>query len=1169
MAKVDEKSRIKDSASLLNKSWRTVRVFVSSTFRDMQAERDYLAKVVFPELRDRMSKRNLHLVDLDLRWGVTEEEAEQGKVLDVILGEIDRSRPFFVGLLGERYGALPDKIPEDTKRVYPWLKDYEGYSFTSLEIVYGVLRNPELTKHACFYFRDPELTKQIPELRRIDYVAENQHSESQLANLKNKIRCTCSQIMENYPCRWDEQNSKVVDLEIFGQKVLEDLWNAICEEYPNEAPESDPVVVERQMHEAFVEERSFLHVGRIDQARLLTHYVQGNDPRPIVITGESGCGKSAFLANWYRQYTAEHPDDFVLAYFLGASPDSTNHFRLLLNMCQELKRNFSITEEINEDNEKISQTLSSLLSHVSNLPSRFNQIENSQKNEKSFKLIVLLDGLDQLQPLKATFGLGWILDFVPIAVHLVLSSAEGEYLDVLRRRGVEEIKLPRLNKDEQLQIIHNMLEEWGRKLDEKQSEALFAIDELKNPLYLRVALEELRLFGSFQHLTLKITKLEPTIPGLFKQVLERLEEDNGSHLVSELFMFLGCSRYGLSEAELLDLMCRKIGKPLPRALWARLIRSAKMYLTQKSELLSISQQQFAEVVTSRYLNQGSRHKELVSFFKNATLERKLDEYPFQLMKAGESKALAETLSDLNFFDHEISDIRIYEWTSYWQSMQDNFDPSSCYLTAVNAEEKKFGKTEKVALHLNNIALFLSNMGMYKHVLSLFERSLEIREQALGPNHLDVAASLNNIGVFYNDQGKYKEALVRIERSLNIRERTLDQYNIKLAGSIFNLARIYFAQSKFEEALMLLKRCKAIMERTYGSKHSDTAAVLLWIAIIYQCQARYSEALSMNQEVLVIFERTLGPNHPGVATVLEKLATLYKIKGNFAEALSLNQRALEIQKKVFGINHNQFAFCLMSIAEIYFAQGRYSEALALYQQSQLILEKTFGSPSPYVAETLNAIARVYHSQGKYNEALAFYKQSLRMFEHISGKHSAIFASGLMCIGAMFTDQGKYNDALKLYKQSLKIEELTLGPNHPLVAVCLGNIGNVYFAKRNYVEALKIYKRSLVNLEKALGPNNPEVAACLDQLAGVLSAQGKYGDAESLYRKSLEIQEQIFGLNHLDVAVSLFGLAETLRVQARYDEALPLFERSVEISERVLGSNHPLTIQYKEKLNSLHR
>jgi len=37
-------------------TWRTVRVFISSTFRDMHAERAWLVKVVFPELRKRCRK---------------------------------------------------------------------------------------------------------------------------------------------------------------------------------------------------------------------------------------------------------------------------------------------------------------------------------------------------------------------------------------------------------------------------------------------------------------------------------------------------------------------------------------------------------------------------------------------------------------------------------------------------------------------------------------------------------------------------------------------------------------------------------------------------------------------------------------------------------------------------------------------------------------------------------------------------------------------------------------------------------------------------------------------------------------------------------------------------------------------------------------------------------
>jgi hypothetical protein len=62
---------------------------------------------VFPGLRARLKDRFVELVDVDLRWGITVEQAERGEVLPICLAEIDRARPFFVGMLGERYGWIP------------------------------------------------------------------------------------------------------------------------------------------------------------------------------------------------------------------------------------------------------------------------------------------------------------------------------------------------------------------------------------------------------------------------------------------------------------------------------------------------------------------------------------------------------------------------------------------------------------------------------------------------------------------------------------------------------------------------------------------------------------------------------------------------------------------------------------------------------------------------------------------------------------------------------------------------------------------------------------------------------------------------------------------------------------------------------------------------------
>ena len=56
--------------------WENVYIFISSTFNDMHAERDYLVKNVFPALSEWCEKRKLRLIDIDLRLGVTTVDSE-------------------------------------------------------------------------------------------------------------------------------------------------------------------------------------------------------------------------------------------------------------------------------------------------------------------------------------------------------------------------------------------------------------------------------------------------------------------------------------------------------------------------------------------------------------------------------------------------------------------------------------------------------------------------------------------------------------------------------------------------------------------------------------------------------------------------------------------------------------------------------------------------------------------------------------------------------------------------------------------------------------------------------------------------------------------------------------------------------------------------------------
>ena len=97
---------------------KTFRIFVSSTFSDLKAERDALQRYVFPRLRELCAKSGARFQAIDLRWGVSEEAGLDQRTMPICQGEIERCqkvtpRPNFVVLLGDRYGwrPLPPEIP--------------------------------------------------------------------------------------------------------------------------------------------------------------------------------------------------------------------------------------------------------------------------------------------------------------------------------------------------------------------------------------------------------------------------------------------------------------------------------------------------------------------------------------------------------------------------------------------------------------------------------------------------------------------------------------------------------------------------------------------------------------------------------------------------------------------------------------------------------------------------------------------------------------------------------------------------------------------------------------------------------------------------------------------------------------------------------------------------
>jgi WD40 repeat protein len=106
-------------------SLKTFRLFVSSTFADLGAERDALQYRVFPRLRDFCEQHGARFSPVDLRWGVSTDAGQDRRTMSICVEEIHRCqqttpRPNFIILLGARYGwrPLPAEIAvEDLERL--------------------------------------------------------------------------------------------------------------------------------------------------------------------------------------------------------------------------------------------------------------------------------------------------------------------------------------------------------------------------------------------------------------------------------------------------------------------------------------------------------------------------------------------------------------------------------------------------------------------------------------------------------------------------------------------------------------------------------------------------------------------------------------------------------------------------------------------------------------------------------------------------------------------------------------------------------------------------------------------------------------------------------------------------------------------------------------------
>jgi tetratricopeptide (TPR) repeat protein len=619
---------------------RVIRVFVSSTFRDMQLERDELVKRVFPRLRHLCEQRGVSWSEVDLRWGVTDEQKAEGAVLPICLAEVERTRPYFIGMLGQRYGWVPDEIPESLVGELGWLTEDLGRSVTELEILHGVLNNPASIGHAFFYLRDPAWVEGLEESARSVYLEESATGRKRLDELRERVRHS------GHP------TSDYSSPEALGARVLADLTELIEAKFPL-ADVVDAAARVDAVHDAFGRARFGVHVPRASIEAQIDELTR-NDGPPVLITGDPGIGVSATATNWARTWATIHPDSATLVHHVDADADAADYRRLAARIITSISPERGTLDEVTAE-----------LAAAS--PTAVRSAVSQACHQVSTSALVVIDGVDRLDDIDGAPTLRWLPTAFPPSVRVVLTTSAQPVRDVVEHRGWSTVEVPPLTADERREIVVAVLAASHKALDREHLDAIAASPHTGNARYLLTVLDELRQHGD--HFTLRKlidrTLAAETVDDLLELVLARYETDferERPGLTRDVFTALWAARKGLAEAELLDLLggsgLDESGEPvgrLPHAIWAPLHLAAERGLISRGGLLGFAHRDLRRAVEDRYLStdasKADAHATLAAYFLAQPLSpRVADELAWQQAEAGDIGGLRASLADLEYVE---------------------------------------------------------------------------------------------------------------------------------------------------------------------------------------------------------------------------------------------------------------------------------------------------------------------------------------------------------------------------------------------------------------------------------------------------------------------------------------------------------------------------------------
>ena len=1123
---------------------RQIRIFLSSTFADMQEERSALVKT-FNKLKIEAAQRNVTLSLLDLRWGVTESEARSGKVVSLCLKEIEHSHPFFIGILGDRYGTSPDpseltKNPE-LKELYPWIEQdiANGLSITEIEIQYGVLRN-HVDVDAAFFIKKNK----------------KNDDDWKLTRLKNTIRDQSRYHVDEY--------SMVEELCLKVEKVVRAILN---KHFPdNELTELE---ILRNAQKAFINNRHAYYLEQTYYYDFLDDFVSSKKSY-LALIGRSGIGKSALLANWIK--SNEDNDDFNLIYYFVDNPFSDNGYEVILRyLCDEIYYLYCI-HRFEEFTQNVEEEMQQLINIVAS---------------REQPLVIVIDGINRLNSTNDEKLLFWIPDANEKVKFIFSTLKEDETIHFFEDRNYDVKAVLPLGREERSRFIVEYLETVGKHLEIHQLNRIVDDAESQNTLVLKSLLDELICFGNHNRLDeiIDYYLAATTISEFFDKVLSRMEKDYsaGQSLVSHALILISISEHGLSEEEVGSILgCRQLD-------WQLFFCAFFNYFVIKNGLISFSHQHVIDAVAKRYHIDDAekinhyRHEIIDYFLISRSEPRSISELTYQYFKLEDWDNLYHVLMDYNTFDYLFSSTKLLEL--YWRTLIDVNRTKyklTDYIRLLPQEESVRAKS------LSNLGELAGCISEYSLAIEFFESALKIKKILYGnEHHPSVADLLEHIGCAYADKGEYDQSLEYYFKALNIRKGLygedhpvvketyrniiavysgqdnvleLSKYITKLTGSKETLliddeevvGYLYYRQGNYTRALECLYDSFSKRKKKYGMDDPTTIHTYMCIGQVYEGQENYPKALEIFLDSAALLEKVRGTKHRETADAYSLVGEVLRSQGDSFRAVEYYQKALSIREKRLGTDHPATFNTYKRIGEIFCEQGDWDKAIEYLTKAVYAIKRKLGEDHPYLTNVYYLIGCAYNRQRKYHNALEFLIAGSKIEKGDSEMNAHIYEY----IGSIYVCIGEYDNALEYDFKALEIIKNTFGEDSPNTSVFYESIGYIYNSLGERRKASEYYVKAF-NARGDQWLSSSLTADTLNNIGLAHFISGDFSAALNIYFEELRTREENFGEGHLTIATTNNDIGFAYYRLENYSEAINYLNKALRMKEKLLGKMHVST------------